>query len=150
MDDLPFANAQGKPTTGVQTEPTVGAQGKSTSVQDKSNQVAPQTGGHPEKVESHLEEVGRRHELSPEVKKAGVEHIGGEIELGLQEKKIGMEEAAEATSVTLGPGAVTLPLTDEQLENKTLGKLPISDSLRWLWEWCLRVKKIIHHKLQSS
>jgi hypothetical protein len=80
-------------------------------------------------------EVGKDIELSKEVAAVGVTTVPTVIPIPQKLTDIGV--APQGANVTLGTGkTVELPLTDEQINDGL--KKSITESWRWLSEWCKR------------
>lgn len=80
----------------------------------------------------------KKIEFSPEIKK--VESVTGEETLVLEEPIIGEDGAVILDNPTPQQVVVTLPLSDDQI-NQAL-HLRVLYSLRWLAEWAKRLLKI--------
>lgn len=80
----------------------------------------------------------KKIEFSPELKK--VESVAGEETLVLEEPVIGEDGAVILDNPTPQQVVVTLPLSDDQI-NQAL-HLRVLYSLRWLAEWAKRLLKI--------
>jgi hypothetical protein len=90
---------------------------------------------------SELTEIGKDIELPKEVINAGVSMHPTVVNIPPQISSVGVSPAGQ--NVTVGSGTtVTLPLTNDQI-NEGLKK-DVTNSWRWLAEWCIRKIKHIH------
>lgn len=93
-----------------------------------------------------ITEVGQEVDLSSEVKKAGVTMQSDTIELPKPIQNLGVTQVGVAAPVK--KVSYTPPLTDDQI---ALGlKQSLSQSLRWLSEWCKRQAQIVLRRVYAN
>lgn len=127
MNDLPNTNQPPAP-------PPVGSMAKET---------APVI----ETIESPIiTEIGQEVGLPPEVKKAGVTMQSETVALPTPVQQLGVTQTGAPPP--LKPASVVLPLTDDQI---ALGlKQSLSQSWRWLSEWCKRQARLVLRSVYAN
>jgi hypothetical protein len=101
-----------------------------------------EVGGPPSEVS--FRPTGQEVELSPEVISSGVTVQPTSIPIPPSVTQMGV--AAVGQNVMPAPPAVTLPLSDDQIEEGL--KKSVSSSWRWMAEWCVRKLKQLHMGLK--
>jgi hypothetical protein len=139
MNDLPNA-----PVVGNTSQSTDVTQKVTTTTGSISKEI--EGGIHPISETPPLVEVGKDIELPKEVVRAGVTIQPTVIPIPPHLTSAGVAPAGQ--NVTVGTGnTVVLPLTDDQIAQGL--KQGITNSWRWLAEWCRRKLKLLHSKLLS-
>lgn len=91
--------------------------------------------------ESPLKEVGVEMELPKEVTAAGVSIRPTAIPIPPPVSKLGVKPTGQNIGANK-TGAIAMVLTDEQIAEGL--HVSISNSLRWLAEWCRHKLKVLH------
>ncbi|MEK7593036.1 MAG: hypothetical protein AAB508_06685 [Patescibacteria group bacterium] len=93
-----------------------------------------------------LREVGKDVPLPKEVISSGVKMQPVSVTLPQSVSSLGVKTVGNAAPVSATP-SVILPLTDDQI---TIGlHKGVSDSIRWLAEWCVRRLRQVHLAIRS-
>ena len=96
--------------------------------------------------ETGLTETMTEIEVSPELEKAGIEKRSETIELPPDLQKMGV--VATGPSQPVVTATVSLPLTDDQIAQGL--KHGVTNSWRWLAEWCIRRIKQFHKRITHA
>jgi hypothetical protein len=96
---------------------------------------------------SMVQEIGKESPLPPEVVKAGVTMRSDSVTLPPAVSNLGVAPAGTYNQVTPPVPSIKLPLTDDQIANGLQQSL--SDSWRWLAQWCVRQLQQIHIQIKS-
>lgn len=124
--------------SGDTTHPSVSQPVDSNAPQSSS--VRSTYGKEQEAIPSQLNELGvtdhtKEAPLPPDVAQAGVRTTPTSVTLPKPVASLGVQPSSATQPVSNG-ASVTLPLTDEQIAEGV--KLGVTDSVRWLAEWCRR------------
>ncbi|MBI2405046.1 hypothetical protein HYV22_02600 [Candidatus Gottesmanbacteria bacterium] len=95
-----------------------------------------------------LTPVGQEAELPKEVASAGVSAQPTSISIPPNVSQMGVTPLGQNVSATPSGGTVTLPLSDDQIAQGM--RQNITNSWRWLAQWCKRRLMQIHARLRGS
>ncbi len=127
MNTLP---TMGTTPSSISTPPqAVGNIGKETEIPSSSSQETP------------IQDLGKEMELPKEVMSAGVSMQPTIISIPPPVVQLGVKPAGQ-NAPTISTGAISMILTDEQIAQGLHSS--ISNSIRWLAEWCRHKLKVLH------
>lgn len=92
-------------------------------------------------LESPFKDLGKEMELPKEVISAGVSMQPTIVSIPPPVVKLGVKPAGQNIP-TVPTGAISMVLTDEQIAQGL--HVSISNSIRWLAEWCRHKLKVLH------